>query len=362
MFLRKDRDRAGSGHHAQSTPTFHLEISVRRRSLGHDLISELRKDRATLTVDGISHNLADLVSDRKYTIHLENPSFGLRARISVPEQWQRNVGSPEDGEQAFIFTSEFGPNGGRRLSYGASLHAGFDYYVVARPSILRALQSCFDIAIPIGEINSSRSNLLVVRIVTLWNSPNRTQADFWLADHGFRLTSLDLDPVPIWPPQLRSNGIDEPLFSNSQQIYQTPFASRNENPVHDDIDFPRLNCDHLNPRRVGLLGFAPHGRVRSQIEGECCFLRANRHLPWSAYVLSHTYPEGLMLADAPHLPSSDEQPHASSTALMPELAIKQTQCQILNKHLDIEQRRLEQPQHHGIPLSVSLARIRSTYR
>ncbi len=156
--LRKDRatltvdgisHRAGSGHHAQSTPTFHLEISVRRRSLGHDLISELRKDRATLTVDGISHNLADLVSDRKYTIHLENPSFGLRARISVPiselrkdratltvdgishnladlvsdrkytihlenpsfglrarisvpEQWQRNVGSPEDGEQAFI--------------------------------------------------------------------------------------------------------------------------------------------------------------------------------------------------------------------------------------------------------------------
>ena len=42
MFLRKDRNRAGSGHHAQSTPTFHLEISVRRRSLGHDLISELR--------------------------------------------------------------------------------------------------------------------------------------------------------------------------------------------------------------------------------------------------------------------------------------------------------------------------------
>ena len=79
-------------------------------------------------------------------------------------------------------------------------------------------------------------------------------------------------------------------------------------------------------------------------------------------MLSHTYPEGLMLADAPHLPSSDEQPHASSTALMPELAIKQTQCQTLNKHLDIEQRRLEQPQHHGIPLSVSLARIRSTYR
>ncbi|WP_238609313.1 hypothetical protein [Bifidobacterium animalis] len=187
-----------------------MEISVRRRSLGHDLISELRKDRATLTVDGISHNLADLVSDRKYTIHLENPSFGLRARISVPEQWQRNVGSPEDGEQAFIFTSEFGPNGGRRLSYGASLHAGFDYYgaslhagfdyyVVARPSILRALQSCFDIAVPIGEINSSRSNLLVVRIVTLWNSPNRTQADFWLADHGFRLTSLTVSQAFLCP-------------------------------------------------------------------------------------------------------------------------------------------------------------------
>ena len=173
-----------------------MEISVRRRSLGHDLISELRKDRATLTVDGISHNLADLVSDRKYTIHLENPSFGLRARISVPEQWQRNVGSPEDGEQAFIFTSEFGPNGGRRLSYGLLSTPGLITMWLHAPAFYVLFRAVSNIAVPIGEINSSHGNLLVVRIVTLWNSLNRTQADFWLADHGFRLTSLDLDPVP----------------------------------------------------------------------------------------------------------------------------------------------------------------------
>lgn len=356
MFLRRDRGAANAS-------TFHLELSVRRRSLGCDLIGELRNDHAMLTVDRDSHDLADLVADRRRTIRLEDPAFQLRARITVPEHWQRNVGVPEDGERVFIFTAEFGPNGGRRLAAGSSLHAGFDYYAVVRPRELHVLQTCFDIANAVGTLPSSHGDLLVVRIVTLEDSLQRGQANFWLADHGFRLTSLDLDAVPVWPPQLHANGIDEPLFTKSFQIYQTPFATCDDVQISDTIDFPPLHCDLPDPRRAGLLGFTQIGRRCTQTEGACCFLRANGHLPWSAYVLSRAYPEGLDLADPPDLRPAE--PSAAADAAVSSSSaptLQRAQRQRANRHYDVAQMRAGLPTCHGLPSAVTVARIRSARR
>lgn len=363
MFLRRNHgtvNRAAAPNTPRTT-MFHLELSVRRRSLGCDLIGELRNDHAMLTVDRDSHDLADLVADRRRTIRLEDPAFQLRARISVPERWQRNVGVPEDGERAFVFTAEFGPNGGRRLTAGSSLHAGFDYYAVVRPRELHVLQSCFDIADAVGTVPSSHGDLLVVRIVTLEHSLQCDQANFWLADHGLRLTSLDLDAVPIWPPQLHANGIDEPLFAKGFQIYQTPFATCDDVQISDTIDFPPLHCDLPDPRRAGLLGFTQIGRRCTQIEGACCFLRANGHLPWSAYALSRTYPEGLELADPPDLRPAD--PPAADDVTMPATpTLRQLQWQRVNRHYDVTQMRAGLPACHGLPSGAAVARIRSAHR
>lgn len=365
MFLRRDRSSVNTAANADNphTATFHLELSVRRRSLGCDLIGELRADHAMLTVDHDSHSLADLVADRRRTVRLKDPAFQLRARITVPEHWQRNVGVPEDGERVFIFTAEFGPNGGRRLAAGSSLHAGFDYYAVVRPRELHVLQTCFDIANAVGTLPSSHGDLLVVRIVTLEDSLQRGQANFWLADHGFRLTSLDLDAVPVWPPQLHANGIDEPLFAKSFQIYQTPFATCDDVQVSDTIDFPPLHCDLPDPRRAGLLGFAQIGRRCTQTEGACCFLRANGHLPWSAYVLSRTYPEGLELADPPDLRPA-EPPAAADAAMSSSSAptLQRAQQQRANRHYDVAQMRAGLPTCHGLPPGAAVAHIRSIRR
>lgn len=362
MFLRRDHSAPHSDSPPSSTATFHIELSVRRRSLGYDLFPELRKDHAELIVDATPCALADLVADRRYKIRLENPTFHMGARITVPERWQRNVGVPKDGDNAFLFTAEFGPNGGRRLTYGSSLHAGFDYYAVVRPRELRIVRSCFDIAQSIGTVPSSHGDFLVVRIVVQWESRNREQAVFWLADHGFRLTNLDFDPVPVWPPQLRGDGIDEPLFANSFQIYETPFASCDDAPIPDDITFPNIGFEMKEPRHAGLLGFTQNGRTYTHIEGACCFLRASRHLPWSAYVCSRTHPEALELADPPDpRPLEHEtRPAQSSPPLAPSL--HEAQWQAANRHYDIVRARTGAPMRYGTPPSVSISDIRSAHR
>lgn len=364
MFLRRDRDRhdmpRGSGA-ASSIATFHLELAVRRRSLGHDLVAELRADNARLVVDRVCHDLADLVANRRHVIRVQDLSFQLGARICVPEQWQRHVGVPEDGDRAFVFTAEFGPNGGRRLAAGSSLHAGFDYYVLVRPRELHTLQECFDVAETVGVVPSSHGDLQVVRIVTLWKSGNRGQAEYWLADHGFRLTSLDLDPLAVWPPQLRFDGVDEPLFRESFQIYQTPFAPRDEAPLPDTIDFPSFTCSMPRPRRAGFVGFGQIRRSYAQVEGECCFLRADRHLPWSAFLLSRKCPEGLELADPPDLRASDP-PRADVSTMAPVPTLQQVQRQRANRQYDVTQMRAGRPTYHGLPSSMTIARIRSAQR
>lgn len=364
MFLRRDRgtvNRAAAPN-TPCTTMFHLELSVRRRSLGCDLIGGLRNDHAMLIVDHDSHDLADLVANRRRTVRLEDPAFQLRVRIAVPERWQRNVGVPEDGERVFLFTAEFGPNGGRRLAAGTSLHTNFDYYAVVRPRELHVLRTCFDIADAVGTLPSSHGDLLVVRIVTLANSPQREQANFWLADHGFRLTSLDMDAVPIWPPQLHANGIDEPLFAKSFQIYQTPFATHDDVQTSDVIVFPPLHCALPDPRRAGLLGFTQIGRRCTHIEGACCFLRANSHLPWSAYALSRAYPEGLELADPPDLRPTE--PPAIVDAATPSASspLRRAQRQRVNRHYDVTQMRAGLPTRHGKSYGVTVARIRSAHR
>lgn len=341
---------------------FHLELSVRRRSFGHDLETELREDHATITVDGVLYDLAELVADRKHTIHLANPTFRLTHRITVPEQWQRNVGVPENGERVFLFTTEFGAHGGRRLTFGAAVKSGFDYYAVVQPTALQTLRKVFDVAKTVGEIETTRGNLLVVRIVTFWNSLNRQNAEYWLAEHNFRLTSLDLDPVPVWPPQLRSNGIDEPLFSHSPQIYQTPFIQSDAAPMAATLDMHAIPHALPHSRLAAFLGFAPARRLSSQIEGSCCFLRASRYLPWSAYMLSHDRPMRLALAEPPE-PSPLESPMETNSIVPPSAPIlQQVLRQATNKHYDIALARTNLPAHHGTPPSVSIARIRSAHR
>lgn len=354
MFLRRNRDRDSS--------MFHLELSVRRRSFGHDLETELREDRAAITVDGVPYDLAELVADRKHTIRLANPTFRLTHRITVPEQWQRNVGAPENGEQLFIFTAEFGAHGGRRLTFGAAVKSGFDYYAVVHPKTSQKLGEIFNIAEKVGEIETARGNLLVVRIVILGDSPNRQDAEFWLAAHNFRLTSLDFDPVPVWPPQLRSNGIDEPLFSHSPQIYQTPFIQPDAAPMAATLDMHAIPHALPHSRLAAFLGFAPVRRLSSQIEDSCCFLRASRYLPWSAYMLSHDHPSGLTLADPPAL-SPLESPMETNSIVPPSAPIlQQVLRQATNKHYDIALARTNLPARHGTPPSISIARIRSAHR
>lgn len=202
----------------------------------------------------------------------------------------------------------------------------------------------------------------MVRIVTFWNSLNRQNAEYWLAERNFRLTSLDLDPVPVWPPQLRSNGIDEPLFSHSPQIYQTPFIQSDAAPMAATLDMHTIPHALPHSRLAAFLGFAPVRRLSSQIEGSCCFLRASRYLPWSAYMLSHDRPMGLALAEPPEL-SPLESPMETNPIVPPSAPIlQQVLRQATNKHYDIVLARTNLPAHHGTPPSVSIARIRSAHR
>lgn len=351
--------------------TFAIELGVRRR--GRDLLQRLHDHPANMLVDGVPYNLATLVADRSATIPFHDPDFLLASRIHIPSEWQHNIGTVENCRNALLFTNEFGSNGGRRLQTGQVIHAGFDYYAVIPHRDFLSIQSNFDYALNIGTIPSCHGKLIVVQFRILWQSAKRDLADSWLVNHGYRLSRFDMETTALWPPQIHSNGIDEPLFLHSMQIYQAPFAniqSRTDD-VDDTIDVHSLSFRYHLPdlRNIGLLCFGGHQNLTTEMESYCCFIRTSKYLPWNACMLGAVYPSELHLADPPLRENSttaaayddntvDVSHQVEPTPLRDEqhiaYIIKQSQC----RGLAVAVAR----KHHSLPHMASRQTILAQYR
>ncbi|MEE1296577.1 MAG: hypothetical protein UHD09_07040 [Bifidobacterium sp.] len=215
---------------------FRLELGVRRvRRWNIELEKELREGQEAIMVDGEPHDLASLLADRSATITLVNPDFELSRRVQVPERWRDVVGVMRDPighdlfGKAYLFTDDFGSNGGRRLLPGGTVRTGAMYYaLVSGMRAARAMADDFDVAEPVGLVPSRGEGMVVVRFLARWQTVRRSHADRWLIRQGFHLSSFDMETQPVWPPQLRSNGIDEPLLRDAGMVYQAPFIQRDD--------------------------------------------------------------------------------------------------------------------------------------
>ncbi|KFI62065.1 hypothetical protein [Bifidobacterium cuniculi] len=350
MFLRR----------VGTTERFRLEFGIRRR--GRGLAARLDDAHAELTVDGRPTSLAELVRGHT-TIPLADPDLQPSRHIRIPAEWTFFVGRPEDGNGAFLFTDDYGSNGGRRIANGGAVHPDFDYYAVIGQSGVRTLQTVFDQAERVGTVDSPRTRLAVVRLRVHWSSPKRDTADRWPSGHGFRLTNFRTEATPVWPPQLRANGIDEPLFRTAMQIYQAPYIRSDD--VMDATIEPHTLTSRRRPhglREVGLLGFGQRRRqLPTQLEEYCCFLKTSQYLPWSGFMAAQTYPSGLQLADVPDNNAFTENSSQAHLHIPPptSLDLRTDLRRRGNPHLDLAYARVGAPRQSLIPPTRILARHRT---
>lgn len=294
LFLQRDR---------REKSLFTLRFGVCRR--GRKLDIRAKAENATIMVDGKAHNLAELIRRPDITVPVQNPDLHPSHHIQVPKSWRMYVGEVPSGGDILMFTTDFGDVGGQYIAPGSMIRVGVDYYLVVPHTQVSVVRRCFDEVHTEGLFGTRSNRPLVMRVRIGRRSHKLLEADQWLADHGYRLANINVEAMAIWPPQLRSNGIDEPLFRHAVQIYQAPLG-------HDDHD------GYINPvvrvravrdrnaradlRHVGLLGFATNTVTQMQLEESCCFLLTNRLLPWNAFMATRTYPMGLQLASPSVIP------------------------------------------------------------
>lgn len=299
---RRGRTRQRQYQQAQSIggASFRIEVRLRRRGMV-TLRSQLREEDA-LDVEGRSYSVMRQVTDRRASIVLRHPDFAMR-NVTVPERWQRFVGRPQGARNgAFVFSDAFGDNGGRRLVDGAAMRTGVDYYVVADQGAELRLEMAFDVVRWVGVVRGAERGMSVWRVRVAADSRRWEAADSWLSEHGLHLSDYDASAQLVWPPSLRSAGVDEPLFANASPLYRNPVPTENGD-VADYVDRRHFGDRSVGGgrdrfRSVGFVGFGRDLKLASELEASCLFVRPGMRMPWNAVVIGRFRPEGLVPADA----------------------------------------------------------------
>ena len=283
MFLRRE-----PGGEAR----FRVEIALRRRGLA-SVPSRLQSED-TITVDDRPYSLHELLTDRRNTIVLADPLGRLESRIRIPQQWRKNVGCVQQSTGIMIFSDSFGSNGGRRLPERSALRSDCTYYIVAGEKRMKGARSRFDRVEPIGSLTGD-DQLHVYAVSVSGASRRKNAVDDWLSQYGYCLSDVDRAAQLMWPPSLRSWGVDEPLFRNSSPTYRFPYRF-NDRPMQDDVISKRLHTD-ARAREIGLVGFDHHNAIEAQTEWFCAFFKPQPRMPWITVYLGPRRPEGLHLYD-----------------------------------------------------------------
>lgn len=261
---------------------FGIELSIRAHPAGHE---------GSITLDGRPFRLAHDNRLRYERITLSSPDAALSGVI-VPESMERSIGYVENGCDILVFSDIYGSEGGRRIGKESALHPDREYYIVATERALRHINECFDRVTPCGYVYGE-CRLLVLRVRVGSESAKCDAACRWLYRRGFTLSEIDMAAHPIWPPILRSSGVDEPLFSRSEVVYKTPYSVLS-NPDSDIARTVNYNTSsRTRTRMVSVLGLDSTSTVQRELEGDCLFVRFNRYQAWNALITTMTGARGL---------------------------------------------------------------------
>ncbi|MBW3080153.1 hypothetical protein [Bifidobacterium saguinibicoloris] len=240
-------------------------------------------------VDGVEHRMTELLARRSNTIRLPHPERAPETRIAIPERWRRNVGRPQPHDDVMVFSSAFGGNGGRRLPERSALQTSVDYYIVGNERRLKNLNNYFDFATEQGRIEDGP--LLVYQVRVGASSARLEKATRWLENFGYCVSDYDSSAQLMWPPSLRSWGVDEPLFRRSSPVYRSPYQFGGK-PIPDHIITQRFLPKDPRAREVGLLGFA-NPDITSEKDSYCVFFKPTERTPWSTVYIGPDYPDDL---------------------------------------------------------------------
>ncbi|KAB7789558.1 competence protein CoiA family protein [Bifidobacterium leontopitheci] len=358
MFLRRETITSRG-----TTSRFRIDIALRRRGLS-SLLQEMPADES-ITVDGKPYRMRDLLAARRHTIPLSDPLHDLESRIQIPQQWQANVGMPQNSHGILFFSDTFGGNGGRRLPNHSALYCDCTYYLVMREARVAAARPWFDRMEQVGCI-SGAAHLGVYAVSIASDSKRKNSIDEWLAQYGYCLSDIDRNAQLMWPPSIRSWGVDEPLFRHSSPIYRFPYLSGN-GPMPDTMVRRRLLPDDARTRDVGFIGFGSDPVITKESQSYCVFFKAQSSMPWSTVYLGPRYPEDLHPYDAAAeegdvTPSENEPPDKqTSPQTSPQTPPPLPPYAPLPTGVDIALRRMERPQHPrpvDVPYSVIVAQYR----
>lgn len=280
MFLRKEKE----------SNQFRVEFALRRRGLlaiRHSLTQE-----DTITVDNTDYSILDLISSKDdATIVLPNPLFDVESRVQIPQQWQVNIGRVQNDTDIMLFSDTFGRNGGRRLAYHSSIHTNCMYYIVSTEERLHRAKALFTRMSYAGHITGN-DQLSVYSFLVSSSSTKKNRIDDWLGQYGYCLSDFDHSAQLIWPPSLRSWGVDEPLFKRSSPIYRFPYLSGNK-PMPDMIAYKRLLPKEKQARSIGLIGFDETKNIVSESASYCVFFKPQPRMPWNTAYVGPRYPDDL---------------------------------------------------------------------
>lgn len=290
MFLRREfPDRDSANREPGDEQHFRVEIALRRRGLSA-MLHELSPNDA-ITVDDKSYSLRDMLSDRRRTIALPDPLRQTSSRIQVPPRWQINVGCAPTNTGILIFSDSFGSNGGRLLPDRSALHTDCMYYIVANAFHMSDAYHVFNQVNHIGTITGSR-NLNVYTVYVASSSLMKNEIDDWLAQYGYCLSDIDRAAQLMWPPSIRSAGVDEPLFRASSPTYRFPYQIGNQRMAADIVSNNPLP-DNPNARHIGLIGFGRKPDMEYIVESYCVFFKPKPRMPWNTAYLGPRYPDDL---------------------------------------------------------------------
>lgn len=310
-------------HRGSSSVQFHrspvLPIFLRRRSGKEFEIDvsihphpvrtyRLKDDGATINGRAYSPKHEDRL--RYMRITLDSPDTAL-SDVRVPESLERTIGYAEYGNSILVFSDIYGTGGGRRISKETALHPGRVYYIVAKSSIMHSAAGCFDSLEKVGSIRGN-SKIAVWRASVDGASTRRDDANRWLYQYGYVLSEVDMMAHPVWPPTLRSSGVDEPLFRMSDVVYKTPYMADDGSSAADrpkNIGYNTLSRPDM--RSVGFIGMEQRAVVQKELEGDCLFVRPGRFQAWNALLASKTPARGLEPFPAGQI-MNEVRRHASS--------------------------------------------------